>query len=294
MSVLARIFFKNLQNIFAAGTESGKVLSWTQNGKLIQSWQAHTNSGVHSIKINKDLVLSGGADDVCVYSLQSKKAQLFCWNQTEITALQWIDLDNFIAGSFSGQITLDKIDLNSFRDLSEYDEQDLIPFTEPLKSQNFHSGGIYQISICGDFCASCSVDCSIVIWNWKTDQKRTLNGHFGYVIQVLWLQGNRLASASHDGSVKIWDTDKSECLLTLQEGLGAVNSISSTQSGHFLASGGQDGNVYFWNVKTGDLVTKYEEDGRIMHVGFNNSNNKIVITSYGSVTLLELSYYKNK
>ena len=34
-------------------------------------------------------------------------------------------------------------------------------------------------------------------------------------------------------------------------GLGAVNSISATQSGHYLASAGHDGHVYFWNTSTG-------------------------------------------
>ena len=33
--------------------------------------------------------------------------------------------------------------------------------------------------------------------------------------------------------------------------MGAVNSISATQSGQYLASAGHDGHVYFWNVASG-------------------------------------------
>ena len=42
-------------------------------------------------------------------------------------------------------------------------------------------------------------------------------------------------------------------------GMGAVNSISATQSGQYLASAGHDGHVYFWNVASG---MDYSIDGR--------------------------------
>ena len=41
--------------------------------------------------------------------------------------------------------------------------------------------------------------------------------------------------------------------------MGAVNSISATQSGQYLASAGHDGHVYFWNVASG---MDYSIDGR--------------------------------
>ena len=50
---------------------------------------------------------------------------------------------------------------------------------------------------------------------------KKLTGHFGYVVDILWLgtkESPRLASASSDGTVKIWNVDKSECVMTLQEG----------------------------------------------------------------------------
>ena len=127
---------------------------------------------------------------------------------------------------------------------------------------------------------------------------KKLTGHFGYVVDVLWL-GNInkespalcLASASSDGTVKIWNVDKSECIMTLQEGMGPVNSISTTKSGQYLASAGHDGHVYFWNVASGNLIQTYESSGRIMDATFNSSNNKFAMTSYGAITILELSYY---
>ena len=42
-----------MHQFICLGTESGKVFIFaTQNGKAIESWQAHCSSGVKSVKIN--------------------------------------------------------------------------------------------------------------------------------------------------------------------------------------------------------------------------------------------------
>ena len=194
-----------------------------------------------------------------------------------------------------------------FFQLDDYDEDDLIPDTEPVEQFSSHTGGVYKIlqypTQKGIF-ASCSTDCTIKIWKTKDSKKIqefknsspiTLNGHFGYVVDMTWLGGSqnswRLASASHDGSVKIWNALKAECLFTLQEGgLGPVNCVSATNSGLYLASAGHDGQVYFWNLQTGTLIDTYDGPGRIMEARFNHSDSKFVLTSYGTVIVLELSF----
>ena len=108
--------------LFLLGTESGSVSVWTHTGKKQHIWQAHVSSCVNSVRINAkhDLVLSGSMDDVCVYSLGNKCAQLTCWNRTEVTALTWIDNDSFIVGEASGMITIDKAYQTCFRKVGLY------------------------------------------------------------------------------------------------------------------------------------------------------------------------------
>ena len=288
--------------LFVTGSENGIVSVWTSNGKLMQNWTAtHSSGGVKCVKINcnHDLILSGSADEICIYSLKLKKAKLLCWNQSEVTALEWLNKDTFLVGEASGMITMDKISTTEFIELEEYDQEDFIPESDPIYQCQSHIGGIYKIllhPINREISASCSVDCTIKIWNFQGKvpygDPMTLEGHFGYVTDITWLStSGKLASASYDGTVKIWDALKAQCLFTLQEGLGFVQCISATKSGLYLASAGHDGIVYFWNTKTGNLVAKYDGPGRIMTASFNSSNNKIAVTSYGSVTLLELSFH---
>lgn len=287
--------------IFVTGSENGIVSAWTSNGKLLQNWTAHNSGGVKCVKINSnhDLILSGSLNEICIYSLKLKKAKLLCWNQSEVTALEWFNKETFLAGEASGMITMDKISTTELIELEEYDQEDFIPESNPIYQCQSHIGGIYKIlshPINREISASCSVDCTIKIWNFQGKKPNgdpiTLEGHFGYVTDITWLStSHKLASVSYDGTVKIWDALKAHCLFTLQEGLGFVQCISATKSGLYLASAGHDGIVYFWNTKTGNLVAKYDGPGRIMTASFNSSNNKIAVTSYGSVTVLELSFH---
>ena len=57
--------------------------------------------------------------------------------------------------------------------------------------------------------------------------------------------------------------------------MGAVNSISATQSGQYLASAGHDGHVYFWNVASGmDYSIDGQNTGRFSFFKFQLGEEK--------------------
>jgi len=94
--------------------------------------------------------------------------------------------------------------------------------------------------------------------------RNTLEGHTGSVWSVSFApDGQTLASASADGTVKLWDTSGRE-LQTLEGHTGSVWSVSFAPDGQTLASGygyqledgSYAGKVILWNFSLNDLIAK--------------------------------------
>jgi hypothetical protein len=66
--------------------------------------------------------------------------------------------------------------------------------------------------------------------------------------------GRRLASASYDGTVKLWDADTGQEVLTLRGHSGRVTSVAFSPDGRRLASANDDGTVMLWDAATGQEV----------------------------------------
>lgn len=77
-------------------------------------------------------------------------------------------------------------------------------------------------------------------------------GHTRPIYSVAFTpDGSRLATASGDGTVKLWDSNTGEELLTLLGHAGRVFSLAISPDGSWLATAGQDGisRVYLLNLE---------------------------------------------
>ena len=98
----------------------------------------------------------------------------------------------------------------------------------------------------------------------------TLRGHLGYVTSVAFSpDGKRLASASYDKTIKLWNLAAGTELLTLKGHSDVVWFVAFSPDGKRLASGSSDKTVKLWDAATGKaLLTLKGHRGDVRSVAF--------------------------
>jgi WD domain, G-beta repeat len=84
-----------------------------------------------------------------------------------------------------------------------------------------------------------------------------LTGHTGEVFCVTFSRdGRRLASASLDRTVRVWDVEKGDCQAILRGHTDDVFTAAFDPSGTLLATAGRDRSVWLWDLARGEEVAR--------------------------------------
>ena len=114
-------------------------------------------------------------------------------------------------------------------------------------------------------------------------------GHSDRINSLAWSpDGKRIASASHDQTVQVWDTTRNH-IFTYQGHSSAVYTVAWSPDGKCIASGSGDGNkdgvdncVRIWNTTTGDTIYVYHGDRDAVHsLAWSPDGTRLVSASRG-------------
>ena len=92
----------------------------------------------------------------------------------------------------------------------------------------------------------------------------TLHGHERWVLSIaISPDGNQIASASWDRTIRLWNARTGEHVATLHGHTSELTSVVFTPCGSRVISASEDRTVRIWNTKTGAPVTSWaaHDDG---------------------------------
>jgi WD40 repeat protein len=110
---------------------------------------------------------------------------------------------------------------------------------------------------------------------------QTLEGHSSAVYSVAFSHDSaRLASASFDSTVKIWDAHSGGCLQTLEGHSREVRSVAFSHDSARLASASGDSTVKIWDAHSGGcLQTLKGHGGPVRSVAFSHDSARLASAS---------------
>jgi WD40 repeat protein len=110
---------------------------------------------------------------------------------------------------------------------------------------------------------------------------QTLEGHSSYVNSVAFSHDStRLASASYDSTVKIWDASSGACLQTLEGHSSYVNSVAFSHDSARLASASDDSTVKIWDASSGACLQTLEgHSDWVSSVAFSHDSTRLASAS---------------
>ena len=285
--------------LLATGSYDGFARVWDRKGTLLHTLRGHSGP-IFSLKWNRKgtFLLSGSYDKtIIVWNIakdsgpdkENGSSSHFIEHQFkdhEAPALDvdWKDDTTFASCSSDQTVHIYNVDTNA-----------------PLKIYKGHKDEVNAVkwSPSGKYLASCSDDCTAKVWEVDSDRTGPLYdfiSHDQEIYTIKWSPTGTgssntskqlsLATASFDGSIRIWNIQDGSCFSYFNRHRDSVYSVAFSPSGDYLASGSLAGQMYIWDVAEGKCIKSYKGKGDIFEVAWNKEESRIAACFSSNVVSL--------
>jgi WD40 repeat protein/3',5'-cyclic AMP phosphodiesterase CpdA len=130
---------------------------------------------------------------------------------------------------------------------------------------------------------------TVVLADLATGQPlRVLAGHAGGVSGVAFSpEGMRVATASYDGTARIWDTITGTTLVSLTGHTGRVYGVAFSSNGNLIATASRDRTAQIWDTATGRSRTRLAGHASLVYgVAFSPDGSLVATASYDKTARL--------
>ena len=114
------------------------------------------------------------------------------------------------------------------------------------------------------------------MWNLNGGFIKTFKGHKDWVSCIKFINGDQMVSCSNDGTIKLWNLTKSNCLKTFSGHTDIVVEIQLLSNSR-LVSSSFDGNLRIWSLDSGECLKQIE---------FDDLKNGLKVLTVGQMKLL--------
>jgi len=198
------------------------------------------------------------AADASLIASASEDGTVRIWNATDGASVAV--LRGHTARVFGCSLSSDRARIAS---CSEDRVLNIWSIAEPMLLQSCvgHEGGIWSCAFFdGDrYLVSAGEDAVLRIWKADTGELETiLTGHDAQVSGCAALDSDRVVSASHDGTLAVWDWRSNRMISRLKGHAAAVWSCSVSLSSNVIVSSSVDKTLRAWDIDTGKELQRFE------------------------------------